>query len=193
MLSPGTCCKLVLYHPPASCSHHPDRRWQDPFGHSAATPSMWQQMGMQAFGFWRVHYATAAELQRTKSMEFVWRSSASKGPENGGFSLAFLHVCRCQFVRDLIFVVLRACPSSSCLLPLSVYLSIYLSVSIFLSVCLRVSQLRLSSVCLCVSSRLSRGGQAHQCSAQSPAPVPETACWHSRRAEPPPLCCATCQ
>ena len=61
---------------------------------------MWQQMGMQAFGFWRVHYATAAELQRTKSMEFVWRSSASKGPENGGFS-ACLSACLSMLIRML--------------------------------------------------------------------------------------------
>eukprot|EP00048_Salpingoeca_helianthica_P001784 m.51619 g.51619 ORF g.51619 m.51619 type:complete len:1134 (-) comp11716_c0_seq2:511-3912(-) len=54
----------------------------DPFGHSSSTASMWQQMGMNAFGFWRIHYALAQRLAASKSMEFVWRSSDSLGTEN---------------------------------------------------------------------------------------------------------------
>ena len=47
---------------------------------------MWQQMGMEAFGFWRIHYALAEELARSKSMEFIWRSSDSLGTKNDMWS-----------------------------------------------------------------------------------------------------------
>ena len=53
----------------------------DPFGHSAATPSMWAQMGLDGFGLNRIDYRLKNELMQTKGLEFVWRSSASMGTE----------------------------------------------------------------------------------------------------------------
>jgi hypothetical protein len=58
----------------------------DPFGHSAATASMWSSMGMDAFGLNRIDYREKDRRKATKELEFIWRGSNSLGEETQLFA-----------------------------------------------------------------------------------------------------------
>jgi hypothetical protein len=51
----------------------------DPFGHASATPRLMAQMGFNGFFFERQDYQQRAYQARTKTLEQVWRPSASLG------------------------------------------------------------------------------------------------------------------
>eukprot|EP01119_Soliformovum_irregulare_P015649 TRINITY_DN4429_c0_g1_i8.p1 TRINITY_DN4429_c0_g1~~TRINITY_DN4429_c0_g1_i8.p1 ORF type:complete len:877 (-),score=245.06 TRINITY_DN4429_c0_g1_i8:14-2644(-) len=58
----------------------------DPFGHAASQPSLFAQMGFDAFFFGRIDYQEHELRNRTKQLEFVWRGSQSLGAETDMFS-----------------------------------------------------------------------------------------------------------
>eukprot|EP00118_Oscarella_pearsei_P004513 m.19488 g.19488 ORF g.19488 m.19488 type:complete len:1215 (+) comp27848_c0_seq1:22-3666(+) len=51
----------------------------DPFGHSAVTPSLWADIGFNAFGINRIDYRIKDAMKANKGLEFVWRGSKSLG------------------------------------------------------------------------------------------------------------------
>lgn len=58
----------------------PSVAWHiDPFGASATFPTMFKDMGYDAFVINRIHYQLKTAWQETQNLEFVWRGSASRG------------------------------------------------------------------------------------------------------------------
>jgi len=51
----------------------------DPFGHSAATASLWSQIGFSGWGLNRIPYWIKDQMKANKGLEFVWRGSKTLG------------------------------------------------------------------------------------------------------------------
>eukprot|EP01117_Protostelium_nocturnum_P005720 TRINITY_DN2065_c0_g1_i1.p1 TRINITY_DN2065_c0_g1~~TRINITY_DN2065_c0_g1_i1.p1 ORF type:complete len:1186 (+),score=493.65 TRINITY_DN2065_c0_g1_i1:3529-7086(+) len=67
----------------------PKANWHiDPFGHSAATASLWAQMGFSSWGLNRIPYTIKNDMKSKKGLEFVWRGSSTLGSQ----SQIFAHV-----------------------------------------------------------------------------------------------------
>ncbi|PRP89017.1 hypothetical protein PROFUN_02295 [Planoprotostelium fungivorum] len=58
----------------------PTAAWHiDPFGHSAATASLWSLMGFNGFGLNRIPYDIKNRMKMNQGLEFIWRGSDSYG------------------------------------------------------------------------------------------------------------------
>lgn len=57
----------------------------DPFGHSKEIEAMYSDMGFDAFGINRVHYADKEQRTKNQKLEFVWRGSSSEGAKSDMF------------------------------------------------------------------------------------------------------------
>eukprot|EP01114_Cavostelium_apophysatum_P015022 TRINITY_DN4014_c0_g1_i1.p1 TRINITY_DN4014_c0_g1~~TRINITY_DN4014_c0_g1_i1.p1 ORF type:complete len:832 (+),score=225.18 TRINITY_DN4014_c0_g1_i1:499-2994(+) len=58
----------------------PKSAWHiDPFGHSAATSSLWAQIGFSNFVIDRIPYWIKNDMKSSQNLEFVWRGSKSLG------------------------------------------------------------------------------------------------------------------
>lgn len=57
----------------------------DPFGHSKEVEALYADIGMDAFGINRVHYADKEERIKNQKLEFVWRGSNSQGKKSDMF------------------------------------------------------------------------------------------------------------
>ena len=57
----------------------------DPFGHSKEIEALYADIGMDAFGINRVHYADKADRIKNQKLEFVWRGSNSQGEKSDMF------------------------------------------------------------------------------------------------------------
>ena len=61
---------------------YPTVGWHiDPFGHSSATASLWADIGFDAFGLNRINFEEKEIRRDRQELEFVWRSSKSRGRE----------------------------------------------------------------------------------------------------------------
>lgn len=61
----------------------PQSAWHiDPFGHSAATASLWADVGFNAFILNRIPIWLKEQKKQDQELEFIWRSSKSRGKEN---------------------------------------------------------------------------------------------------------------
>lgn len=53
--------------------------WQiDPFGHSAATPQVFREIGLEAMVINRIHFSLKADLKAQSGMEFLWKPSQTQ-------------------------------------------------------------------------------------------------------------------
>ena len=57
----------------------------DPFGHSKEVEALYADIGMDAFGINRVHYADKQNRIKNQKLEFVWRGSNSQGQKSDMF------------------------------------------------------------------------------------------------------------
>ena len=57
----------------------------DPFGHSKEVEALYADIGMDAFGINRVHYADKESRIKNQKLEFVWRGSNSQGQKSDMF------------------------------------------------------------------------------------------------------------
>ena len=57
----------------------------DPFGHSKEIEALYADIGMDAFGINRVHYADKENRIKNQKLEFVWRGSNSQGEKSDMF------------------------------------------------------------------------------------------------------------
>ena len=68
----------------------PDIAWHiDPFGHQAATASMFSQMGFQAIFFGRIDYQDKENRLAKKNMEMIWKPKLYNDDKN---SYLFTHI-----------------------------------------------------------------------------------------------------
>jgi hypothetical protein len=51
----------------------------DPFGHSSSTPTLWADIGFNAFSISRINFLDLSARKQNKKLEFVWRGSKSLG------------------------------------------------------------------------------------------------------------------
>ncbi|XP_062516816.1 lysosomal alpha-mannosidase-like isoform X2 [Corticium candelabrum] len=51
----------------------------DPFGHSSVTPSLWADIGFNAFSISRINFQDLERRKSQKQLEFVWRGSKTLG------------------------------------------------------------------------------------------------------------------
>ena len=58
----------------------------DPFGHAAATPTMFADMGFDAFYFGRADHQDKDKREKEKTMNMVWRGSPSRGTDADMFT-----------------------------------------------------------------------------------------------------------
>eukprot|EP00117_Sycon_ciliatum_P036568 scpid27181/ scgid4437/ Lysosomal alpha-mannosidase; Alpha-D-mannoside mannohydrolase; Alpha-mannosidase A; Alpha-mannosidase 60 kDa subunit; Alpha-mannosidase 58 kDa subunit len=58
----------------------------DPFGHSSVTPSLWADMGFDAFGINRIDFRDKDRRKANRELEFIWRGSKSLGEETEIFT-----------------------------------------------------------------------------------------------------------
>lgn len=71
---------------------HPRVAWQiDPFGNSAVTPALFSQLGFEAIILNRIGTTVYAELEKTKSSEFIWGGVSSKPEESTLFAHALVN------------------------------------------------------------------------------------------------------
>lgn len=74
----------------------------DSFGHSAATPELYQKLGFESLFFGRVNDAEKAKRKEEKALEFLWKPTFEglNGPKNSTFPGMFTHITHAMYQGD---------------------------------------------------------------------------------------------